>query len=375
MPKFKFYRVLAHIAAWLLFMAFPILFLSDGPGGSDISFGLLKSYTYWLFCLTYIALYYINGRLLIPRLFLKKRYFSYWAIILVLFSLVFIMQPFDKLLRSGRPNFEKFRAMEATRQHMQPNRQMFPGQSPGDARRPFGRGHGRPRHIDNISLFLFFMIVALSTAAKILQQWQLTEQRATQAEADKASAELSFLKAQINPHFLFNTLNNIYTLSVTGNEHASDSIMKLSNIMRYVTEEVTDNFVPLQNEIDCISDYIELQRLRVGQNTPIEFNVIGNPAKKAIAPLVLMTFIENVFKYGVSSRNYSPIEIKIVILDSGIAFFCQNLIFTNRGEVIESTGIGIKNTRKRLERLYPGKHLLIIDNDNEKYSVNLTLQS
>src|SRR6202008_3873902 len=110
------------------------------------------------------------------------------------------------------------------------------------------------------SLFIFIMIIALSTAAVINQQWRLTEQRAIQAEVDKANAELSFLKAQINPHFLFNTLNNIYTLAINNNEHTADSIMKLSNIMRYVTDEVGEDFVPVQNELDCIDNYIELQR-------------------------------------------------------------------------------------------------------------------
>jgi len=372
MPKFKIYKVITHVAAWLLFMAFPLLFLGEGLNGNSDSLQVLKSYHYWLFCLTYIFLFYINSYFFIPRLFLKGKYISYGVIVLVLFSLVFFLQPFDRMVRNNRDDRGWHREQQAEWKSLQQGNSLS-----GDIdHRPWNHQRGRPRRIDAISLFIFLIIIALSTAVKTMQQWQLTEQRVAQAEADRASAELSFLKAQINPHFLFNTLNNIYSMAITGSEHAADSIMKLSNIMRYVTDEVTDNFVPLQSEIDCISDYIELQRLRIGKTTPIDFVVVGNTAKKVIAPLILMTFVENVFKYGISKREYSPIEIKIVVLDSGIAFFCQNHVFLNRTETeTGSTGIGIKNTRQRLDRLYPGKYLLSIENDNEKYSVNLTLQS
>jgi two-component system LytT family sensor kinase len=235
--------------------------------------------------------------------------------------------------------------------------------------------HGGPINwrIDSTSLFIFLMIMAISTAIKTVQQWQLTEQRAARAEADKASAELSFLKAQINPHFLFNTLNNIYTLAVTKDEYAPDSIMKLSNIMRYVTDDVSVDLVPLQSEIDCITDYIELQRLRMNDDTHIDFTVKGGADNKTIPPLVLMTFIENVFKYGISNHEPSVITINIVVNDS-ITLFCQNRIFNTKKQT-QRTGIGIKNTKQRLEHLYPGRHLLYITSDNEYYTVQLTLQS
>jgi LytS/YehU family sensor histidine kinase len=219
------------------------------------------------------------------------------------------------------------------------------------------------------------MIMALSMAIKTVQQWQLTEQRAARAEADKTSAELSFLKAQINPHFLFNTLNNIYTLAAIKDDNAADSIMKLSNIMRYVTDDVIEDFVPLQSEIDCISDYIELQRLRIGNNTKVNFEVNGDPGRNKIAPLVMMTFIENVFKYGVSKHEPSDIDIRIDIHELNISFYCKNRIFGVKNSEYQRTGIGIKNTKQRLEHLYPGKHLLNISSQNNEYIVQLTLQA
>lgn len=399
-------------------MALPLLFLNGGPDSSPgNSLWVLKDSSYWLFCFTYIALFYINVYFLIPRLLLKRKYIQYSFILLLLFASVYFLKPFDRLMRA---NFNHWIIEQLAEQPKNGRIWWRPEQwgtgiekkdstiigqrgadrfGPGQ-RRPggFGQGERRPEgrgpggrgsgewggrgqgqfwyHIDFTSLFIFILIMALSTASKTVQQWKLTERRIAQAEADKASAELSFLKAQINPHFLFNTLNNIYSLILTGSANAADSVMKLSNIMRYVTDDVTHDFVPLQSEIDCINDYIELQRLRIGKNSPIEFTVTGDPANKIIAPLVMMTFVENVFKYGISKREHSPIYIKIEVSDLNIAFVCENMVFINKGETENpSTGIGIKNTVQRLEHLYPGKYVLNIENDNKEYKVNLTLQS
>jgi LytS/YehU family sensor histidine kinase len=207
-----------------------------------------------------------------------------------------------------------------------------------------------------------------------MQEWQMTEQRAIRAEADKATAELSFLKAQINPHFLFNTLNNIYTLAVMKDDNAPDSILKLSNIMRYVTDDAMADFVTLQSEIDCINDYIELQRLRLGEKTKVNFDVSGDIENKKIPPLILMTFVENVFKYGISKHHKSDIIIKLKGDYNGISFFCQNSIFPEKDEK-RRVGIGLKNTQQRLAHVYPGKHVLDINTDNKLYTVKLMLQT
>lgn len=375
MSRFNAFKVIIHIAGWLLFMAFPVVFLNNHRQDAA-GWLLLQNRSYWLFCFTYIFLFYSNAYYFIPRFFIKKKYISYSIIVLLLLGGVYYLRPFDKLLRSS---------MSYVNNQMI-NRELPFGPPSGEFRGyrpPFFNQRGgngayikypfrRGRPLDSNSLFIFIMIMAFSTALRIAQQWQLTEQRAMRAEADKASAELSFLKAQINPHFLFNTLNNIYTLAVTKNDHAPDSIMKLSNIMRYVTDDVTTDFVPLQSEIDCISDYIELQQLRISDNTTINFIVEGNTDNKQIAPLILMTFIENVFKYGISKHEKTGIDIHISISDTAISFFCKNHIFANRDKN-QRTGIGIKNTQQRLAHLYPDKHLLNIWSEDDQYSVQLIL--
>ncbi|UOE49714.1 sensor histidine kinase [Mucilaginibacter sp. SMC90] len=391
MSRFKAFSVIIHIAGWLLFMAFPLVFLNSRAFYHTSITTFLQKPAYWIFCVTYMVLFYSNAYLFIPSFFLKKKYVIYGIISVVLLAGVYTLRPFDKLMRSTdgwrmvngmhhRSQFDGERYGHGTRNMPDSdtaaafNRHNFRSDSAfsNNAQFQWRRRHMQP--LDSTSLFIFLMIMALSMAIKTVQQWQLTEQRAARAEADKTSAELSFLKAQINPHFLFNTLNNIYTLAAIKDDNAADSIMKLSNIMRYVTDDVAEDFVPLQSEIDCISDYIELQRLRIGKNTKVNFEVEGAIGNKKIAPLVMMTFVENVFKYGISKHEPSGIDIKVDIQELNISFYCKNRIFSVQNSEFQRTGIGIKNTKQRLEHLYPGKHLLSISSHNNEYIVQLTLQ-
>lgn len=391
MQKIKASTIIIYLAGWLLFLSFPLVFINGARSTGNI-FSLLSNSYYWLFCACYIVLFYFNSLYLIPAFFLRKKYFSYFIIILILLNGVYFLQPFDKLLSNGPVPSEinpdhyqlnKIPGMENNYRQgpppMPPGEGFDPGGPPpnGEHRQPSG-DHGPPdkpfHHVDTTSLFIFIMIIALSTSVEITQQWGLTEKRATLAETGKATAELSFLKAQINPHFLFNTLNNIYALAVTNNEHTADSIMKLSNIMRYVTDEISEDFVPLQNELDCINDYIELQRLRIGKKTQIDFTVKGNAANRTIAPLIFMTFVENMFKHGISKQKEYFLRIEVVIEEKSISFFSRNPVVDNI-ENASRRGIGISNTLQRLEHLYPGKYLLNISNEKELYIVKLTLQS
>ncbi len=382
MLKVKVYTFLLHLAAWLLFMALPLLFLNDRGQNSNYLTLLSQSY-YWLFGATYIALFYLNTLLLIPAFLLKKRYWIYACILVVLLGLINLLQPYDKLLMSSEGGFPRFPHHD---EHFhRGDERGIPGPPPDFSSRPpfpehqggkefdFMPGPPRGRHFDNISLFLFFMIIGISTAIRIIRQWQLTEKRAIQAEADKASTELSFLKAQINPHFLFNTLNNIYTLAIMNDEHTAESILKLSNIMRYVTDEVTADFVLLENDINCIKDYIELQKLRLGDSTTVNFTIDGMPVGKTISPLLLMSFVENAFKHGVSKNTPSVIDIAVSIEPQSVKLLCKNQIFAHSNE-LPRTGVGLENTRHRLNHLYPDRHTLFITEANGFYIVDLQIQ-
>jgi two-component system, LytTR family, sensor kinase len=195
-----------------------------------------------------------------------------------------------------------------------------------------------------------------------------------QAEADKVNAELSFLKAQINPHFLFNTLNNIYSLSIVKSEQTPAAILKLSSILHYLTDDVRENQVPLPSEVDCVQNYISLQKLRLTDKVNVEFSVDGAREGKSIAPLLLMTFIENAFKYGISSHEPCTITIRLRTSERSIEFFCRNKVLV-KNPTEERTGVGINNARKRLEYLYREKYSLSIHTEDEHFTVHLTLET
>jgi len=374
MVRFKSPAVV-HVSAWLIFLTLPFLVLPGSDGANKI-INLAASSEYWVSYGLYIFLFYFNAYFLIPKLYLTKRYLPYGLCILaVLTAIYFVKHWIDHphFLDGGVPPHIPA-AWDSMPHYPFNNSLKRPEEMPPAS---FITRHGRPplikRPVDLFSIFLLSTIWALSTAMRIIQEWRETEKRAIKAEADKANAELSFLKAQINPHFLFNTLNNIYALAVKQNENTAACIMKLSNIMRYVTDDVNQDFVPLQNEVDCITDYIDLQRLRLNKKVFIDFLVKGDLDGKKIPPLVLMTFVENVFKYGISSHEDSVLTIQLFAEEKSMTFFCQNKIFLT-SRMVERTGIGIANTRQRLEHLYPNKHLLNITADKGLFTVQLTMQ-
>lgn len=362
----KLINILGHVAGWLLFSSLIIGFFTRSPEGRDHAVSILSG-PFLVFFSAFFFLFYFNTQVLIPLLYLQKRYALYFALIGLLFTGICFLRPFDRMMQltgpgQGPPLLE--------RDGWPPPPPGLNGQPP-----PPGFPGGRPRggEADITSIILFITVWSLGTALCIIRQWRATEQRAAEAEAEKANAELSFLKAQINPHFLFNTLNNIYSLAVINSEHTAESILKLSNIMRYLTDDVRENLVSLQSEVDCISDYIDLQRLRLGKKTQVDFSVSGNLDNQQIAPLLLMTFVENVFKYGISNHEASAITIRVTAGQQSVTFFCQNKLFDTRRNT-ERTGIGIANAQQRLQHLYPNRHILDIRAADGLFTVQLTLQ-
>lgn len=372
MSSFKASPVLLHILAWVLFMTLPLLFMNEGGPMTDFDDAVLVAYL--RFCALYMALFYLHTELLIPRLFLRKKYVSYGLALIVLLSLIVVIKPFDRLVSHrkhqtelGKQPFIHPRGFDGA----PPYNQSFP--PPRRFDKP-DRQLTPPMHFDITGIFIFMMIIGLGSAIQTMKQWQISERRALLAEAQKTKAELSFLRAQINPHFLYNTLNNIYTLCVIGSDKAAESVMKLSKIMRYVTDESQADFVTLQEEIDCVSNFIDLQHLRLGKKVTLNYSVTGDPSRHRIAPLILMTFVENAFKYGLSNHLKASIDISIKVESDKIIFFVQNQIF-ERKEHLERDGIGIENTRRRLEYLYATAHTLSIDSSEQLFKVHLIINS
>jgi LytS/YehU family sensor histidine kinase len=199
------------------------------------------------------------------------------------------------------------------------------------------------------------------------------EQTKKEIETEKLNTELSFLKSQINPHFLFNTLNNIYSLAVAKSDATAGAVLKLSSIMRYVITDTKHHLVPLEKELQFIQHYIDLQKVRLTDKVTLNFSISGEVENKQIAPLIFIPFVENAFKYGISAKENSTISIEVKVVDSEVILSVHNAIVTQQKELIENTGIGIKNSKRRLELLYPDKHELQVKNENGHFSVNLTI--
>lgn len=195
-----------------------------------------------------------------------------------------------------------------------------------------------------------------------------------QLEKEKLEAELSALKHQVNPHFLFNVLNSIYGLSLKNNdEETGDAIMQLSEMMRYMLYEANGDYVPLKRELDYLTNYIELQRLRLNDQTKIRFIVEGEAREREIAPMMMIPFVENACKHGVSTVFPSEIDIFIKISEDKLFMLVKNPIHPRNGRLDERGGIGLANVYKRLQLFYPNSHQLSIQEDGKFYEVSLIL--
>jgi LytS/YehU family sensor histidine kinase len=223
------------------------------------------------------------------------------------------------------------------------------------------------------STAVFFLVFTVSTCIKVIQQWLGAEQKKKEIETEKLNTELSFLKSQINPHFLFNTLNNIYSLAVAKSDATAGAVLKLSAIMRYVITDTKHHLVALEKEIQFIQHYIDLQKVRLTDKMEVVFTVTGEVGSKQIAPLIFIPFVENAFKYGISTKENSKILIEIKAGDKEVILSVDNAIVTQQKDTGENTGIGIKNSKRRLELLYPDKHDLQVIKENGHFTVNLTI--
>ena len=345
-------QIVIHIAAWLCFLLLPILFYPR-PREVDYSFFV----EHFLNPLTIIsnvyiiAFYYLNTYFFLPRLFDRKRFVSYTILILVLLV-------FYGFLTRIYHGFFGYPVLSQNSAFARP-----PG--PGPRARPL---------INSGNLALFLLVFVFSTGIRVINQWLHSEQRNKEIANEKLKAELSFLKAQINPHFLFNTLNNIYALASAQSENTAPAVMKLSSIMRYVLTEARNDLVPLEKEIQFTSHYIELQKMRLTDKAVVDFTVRGEPFGRQIAPLLLLPFVENAFKYGISTRERSPIAILLEIKKDSFQFsICNHKYFNTMLRASDNTGIGINNTRRRLDLFYEDRYTLEIDDKPNEFSVHLKI--
>ena len=233
----------------------------------------------------------------------------------------------------------------------------------------------------NLVVALFSVTKGVFTGAGFLvmlhfvKQWYMKEQRNLQLKKENASSQLKLLTAQVHPHFLFNTLNNIYSQTQNESPKASDMIMELSDMLRYILTEGKKPLVPLQEELSMIKDYINLEKLRYGNKLDLHLSLPPDTGHLQIAPLLLLPFIENCFNYGASKFFIAPwINLKIGVSGHQLTMKLMNGKDSRQQTRPSIWGSGITNVRKRLEHIYPGKHELQISDEQDVFVVNLHLE-
>jgi ferritin len=340
-----------HLFLWLVFFSLPMLFRPKMGMGPDND-GLFPTIPLPIFMnnIFLIIAFYINLLVLMPGLFNKKKWGLY-----IFFVCVFLLGSF--LVH-----------------HLARELDMMAGRG----FKPMGFGPERPPggfEFRQFSfLYTFAMIWAISMVYYLMFQLQESKQHAERVYASALQSELSFLKAQINPHFLFNTLNNIYALTLKKSEDAPKAVMKLSNLMRQLTDDAGVDFVPFEQEEKFIRDYIELQEMRLTDKTNVRYETNGHFKRLNIAPRLLIPFIDNAFKYGVSNRNASEIIIRLDFNDTWLTFMVQNALHKGDPEnQEESTGVGLENVHRRLDLLYKGKYTLKNSQTKDFYLVQLEI--
>lgn len=348
--------IFIHLLLSVSFLMIPYIFIA----GELFRFpDLLHSphdrFTVFVYILM-LGFFYINYYYLLPALYMKKQVSRYYAIvtgILVVLILFYYWVDFTP------PRF--FRPPPPPRFHDMLQRPLPP--HPPHMHKP-----GAMSQLSQL-LFLYIIGILVSLSARISRNLK-------NIELERNKTALAYLKSQINPHFLFNTLNSIYGLAVKEKaDKTAGGMLKLSGILRYVLTETQSDFVSLSKEIDYISNYIELQRLRIDTRTNFNFQVKGETDKQMIAPMLLIPFIENAFKYGINPGIEAHIDIAIIVEGETLELHVFNKKIAERKDNSrpDQTMIGIENTKNRLALLYPERHQLDINEDFIDYRVMLRL--
>lgn len=335
--KVKPFTIAMHALVWVLLLVIPYVTTDQVFNSLDAA----SDIKYLLLCLVLsgvlIVIFYFNYLFLVPKFLLTKKYWLYFsclllaiAFVLVISGVVFFFSDFNpERLGNTNPVIEK---------------------------------------IIPVIIINALLLWLLSIASSIL--WAAYN-RLKQTESEKLSAQIASLKSQINPHFLFNTLNNIYATAIDTSPKTADMVDKLSEMMRYTMKDTQQDFVLLEDEINYINNFIELQKLRLDRSVRLEYESLEYIPALKIAPMLLIPFIENAFKHGVNSEQKSYIKIDMELNKTEFLLRVVNNKVDVQKDIAERSGLGIENTRHRLNLIYPSNHLLVINDAEKEFSVSL----
>jgi len=340
-----------HIAVWSLMLISNIWFAySRNLSAPDHAAGALSSIKILIIQTGYLAIpvfcFYCAYYFVAPRLFVARKYFKAVLIFLLTVAgavvLRYSLEYFFFLPVLGFDNY---------------------------------RGHPWPvsDFTENVFWYYFPKYFIYGLMYFFAENWHKTRQLQQELQKEKSTAELAFLRSQLNPHFLFNTLNDIYSLTYQKSDQAPEAVLKLSELLRYMLREGTEDFMPLAQEIQYLETLIKLQLISAKGNAHIQMAAEGVLGEYTVASLLFVSFVENAFKHGVLNDPSNPVRIKLLTGDGNICFSVSNK--KNQDQKDKTGGIGLSNVRRRLELMYPNRHQLDIIDDQEHYNVNLLLKT
>jgi two-component system LytT family sensor kinase len=396
--------VLIHAAAWCLFFLLPVFLYPVRINDERFIYRELIDKS------VLILFFYLNYYFLIPRFFEKKKYITYLSLIVLAFiiylaQLVTIRANYFQR-PGGRLQFIQVQPPATGNDSLTP-RLVFSsingeaGIAAGTDSARFVGSFDRPFTVsDSIDRILppfrmqeagllgipkgawlmtlnnaissFALLLLMGGFIRLANSFIRNQNEKKALENANLNAEINFLKSQINPHFLFNTLNSIYSQAHSRSRNTEFSILKLSDLLRYVLYDSGDDKVELAKDIQYITNYIDLQRLRLSQKISINYSVTGNMEGKLIAPLLLINFIENAFKHGISYSQASSIDITIVIFEKTLTLTVINPLVET--DSFAPGGLGLKNVNRRLELLYADRYQLDIHRNKGLHIVNLKIE-
>lgn len=341
--KMRSIELLIHIFVWGLIFAFPFLLFSRDGWSDGWWYHALRMFVMQL---SFVLVFYINYLFIIPKFLFKGRYSKYILVnIFIIVSMLLLMHIWQELCMHYFSDI--------------------------DIEKP--EGIGPPKWIFTVrDAITMILVIGLSVALKMSRKWVHTENARREAEKNRTEAELKNLRNQINPHFLLNTLNNIYALIAFDTDRAQEAVQELSRLLRYVLYDNQQEFVDLNKEADFIRNYIELMKIRLSSNVRLDTDIDIDASNTArIAPLIFISLIENSFKHGISPMSPSFVSISLSESDGEVTCQTVNSNFPKNIEDKSGSGIGLQQVEKRLELIYPGKYTWehgVRNNGKEYYS-------
>ena len=344
LTKEKIFEIVIHTIAWGLLFCSPFLFAY----GDNASVSLERYVGFVIMPLTFMTVFYVNYGILTPRLLFRKRLGRFILANLLLIAAVLLIQHiWHEMCR------------------------LYIETEPP----PENRGDPPPVYFFIAwNAMLMALTVGLAVAIRMTGNWYRIEAEKQQIEKERTQAELKNLKSQLNPHFLFNTLNNIYALIPIDRTKAQFAVHSLSHMLRYVLYENNQNYIPLEKEIQFVRNYVELMELRLPDRVETTVDLPEQADGYTIAPLLFITLVENAFKHGVSPSQPSFVHISIRMVKEGtLVCTIENSDFPKTDADRSGSGIGLQNLRKRLNLLYPNRHILRTENLNGSFVAQLII--